>query len=216
MVIACSLLVALSLALTFTMPLASMSKVTSIWGAPRGAGGTPVSSKLPRSLLSAAISRSPCSTLIPTTVWLSAAVEKTCDFFVGMVVLRLIRRVNTPPSVSIPSDRGVTSRRRMSLTSPRSTPPWIAAPLATTSSGFTPLLGALPKKFSTVAWTLGMRVIPPTRRTASTSLRLRPASLRHASTGGIVRDTRVSASFSKSDLFSLSVRCFGPVASAVM
>ena len=30
-------------------------------------------------LLSAAISRSPCSTLMPTCVWLSAAVEKVCD-----------------------------------------------------------------------------------------------------------------------------------------
>lgn len=31
----------LSLADTWTMPLASMSKVTSIWGTPRGAGGMP-------------------------------------------------------------------------------------------------------------------------------------------------------------------------------
>ena len=37
--ICCSLLVALSLAVTLTMPLASMSKVTSICGTPRGAGG---------------------------------------------------------------------------------------------------------------------------------------------------------------------------------
>ena len=39
--IECSLLVALSLAWTLTMPLASMSKVTSICGTPRGAGGMP-------------------------------------------------------------------------------------------------------------------------------------------------------------------------------
>jgi hypothetical protein len=32
---------ALSFAVTFTMPLASMSKVTSICGMPRGAGGCP-------------------------------------------------------------------------------------------------------------------------------------------------------------------------------
>jgi hypothetical protein len=38
----------------------------------------------------------------PTCVWLSAAVEKTWDFLVGMVVLRLIMRVNTPPRVSMP------------------------------------------------------------------------------------------------------------------
>lgn len=90
---------------------------------------------------------------MPTCTWLSAAVEKTWAFLVGMVVLlrareagkgsaaaralvrahpttlplvfsyRVIRRVNTPPSVSMPSDRGVTSRRRRSRTSPRSTPP---------------------------------------------------------------------------------------------
>src|ERR1039457_636444 len=39
MVIFCSLLVALSLAATFKIPLASISKVTSICGMPRGAGG---------------------------------------------------------------------------------------------------------------------------------------------------------------------------------
>ena len=38
----------------------------------------------------------------------------------------------------------------MSLTSPPSTPPWIAAPIATTSSGLMPLCGSLPKKL----WTL--------------------------------------------------------------
>ncbi len=58
-VIDCSLPVPRSLALTCTMPLASMSKVTSICGTLRGAGGSPVSSKLPRLLLSRAISRSP-------------------------------------------------------------------------------------------------------------------------------------------------------------
>ena len=41
MVIFCSLLVPLSLAVTFKMPFASMSKVTSICGIPRGAGGIP-------------------------------------------------------------------------------------------------------------------------------------------------------------------------------
>ena len=40
-ILCCSLPVPLSLADTFTMPLASMSKVTSIWGTPLGAGGIP-------------------------------------------------------------------------------------------------------------------------------------------------------------------------------
>ena len=62
---------------------------------------------------------------------------------VGIVVLRSIRRVITPPFVSMPSDSGVTSSGT-SLTSPRSTPAWIAAPTATTSSGLTDLFGSLP------------------------------------------------------------------------
>ena len=51
MVIFCSLPVPRSLALTCTMPLASMSNVTSICGMPRGAGGMPTSWNLPSVLL---------------------------------------------------------------------------------------------------------------------------------------------------------------------
>jgi len=51
--------VALSLALTCTIPLASISKVTSIYGTPLGAGGIPLKSNYPNILLSAAISLSP-------------------------------------------------------------------------------------------------------------------------------------------------------------
>jgi hypothetical protein len=80
---------------------------------------------------------------------LSAAVENTCDFFVGMVVLDSINLVITPPIVSIPKDKGVTSNNNTSFTSPVKTPPWIAAPIATTSSGLTPLDAFLPKNFST-------------------------------------------------------------------
>ena len=46
----------------------------------------------------------------------------------------------------------------MSLTSPARTPPWMAAPMATTSSGLTPRLGSLPNSFSTSFWIAGMRV----------------------------------------------------------
>ena len=84
-----------------------------------------------------------------------------------MVVLRSISFVITPPFVSIPSESGVTSSRRMSLTSPLSTPAWIAAPTATTSSGLTPLCGSLPISSLTFSCTAGMRVMPPTRTTWS-------------------------------------------------
>ena len=66
-------------------------------------------------------------------------------FLQGMVVFFSISLVMTLPRVSMPSDSGVTSRSSTSLTSPLSTPPWMAAPMATTSSGLTPLLGVLPK-----------------------------------------------------------------------
>src|SRR5512142_2104714 len=75
--------------------------------------------------------------------------------------------VITPPSVSMPSDSGVTSSSSRSFTSPASTPAWIAAPTATTSSGFTPLCGSLPNSSRTICCTRGIRVEPPTRTTSS-------------------------------------------------
>mmetsp|Transcript_108579 Transcript_108579/g.151735 ORF Transcript_108579/g.151735 Transcript_108579/m.151735 type:complete len:239 (-) Transcript_108579:315-1031(-) len=192
----CSLPVPLSLAITLTMPSALMSKVTSIWGTPRGAGGTPTSSKLPSFLLSAAISRSPWRTVMPTWVWLSAAVEKVWLLLVGMVVLRGMSLVITPPSVSMPRDSGVTSRRMTSVTSPWRTPPWMAAPMATTSSGLTPLEGFFLKVCSTTSATWGMRVMPPTRRTSSTCPASTSASLRHLTQGSLERSRRGMTMFS--------------------
>merc|ERR1719507_2243696 len=129
----------------------------------------PVSWNCPSSLLSLAISLSPWWTFISTWVWPSAAVENTWDFLVGMVVFLLISLVNTPPRVSIPRERGVTSRRRTSVTSPARTPPWIAAPIATASSGLTDLLGARPKISLHVSWTLGILLMPPTKMTSPMS-----------------------------------------------
>lgn len=71
-------------------------------------------------------------------------------FLVGIVVFLGISFVKTPPSVSIPRDSGVTSNNNTSLTSPARTPPWIAAPTATASSGLTALLGARPKVSCTI------------------------------------------------------------------
>ena len=70
------------------MPLASMSKLTSTCGMPRGAGGMPTSWNVPSVLLRYAMSDSPWSTLISTDDWLSSAVVNTSDRFVGIVVLR--------------------------------------------------------------------------------------------------------------------------------
>src|SRR5207302_1971991 len=82
---------------------------------------------------------------------------------VGIVVLRSMSLVKTPPSVSMPRDSGVTSSSRMSVFSPDNTPAWTAAPIATTSSGFTLLFGSLPNISRTICCTFGMRVEPPTK-----------------------------------------------------
>ena len=102
MVIFCSWPVPRSLADTLTMPLASMSKVTSTCGTPRGAGAMPVSSKVPSCLLCCAISRSPWKTWMSTLGWLSSAVENTSERLVGIAVLRSMSLVNRPPLVSMP------------------------------------------------------------------------------------------------------------------
>mmetsp|Transcript_73575 Transcript_73575/g.195576 ORF Transcript_73575/g.195576 Transcript_73575/m.195576 type:complete len:226 (-) Transcript_73575:157-834(-) len=217
MVIFSLLPVALSSAPTFRIPLESISKVTSICGTPRGAGGTPSRRKVPRILLSLANCRSPCRTTISTEGCESTAVEKTSVFFVGMVVLREMRTVDTPPRVSTPKERGVTSSRTMSLTSPARTPACTAAPTATTSSGFTLWLGDLPPQRSLAkVWIEGIRVEPPTSTISSMSLEESLASFMACSTGVRQRLMRSPASCSNLALESVSSMCLGPVASAVM
>ena len=126
-----------------------------------------------------------------------------------MVVLRSISRVNTPPSVSIPSDSGVTSSSTTSLTSPCSTPPWIAAPSATTSSGLTPLWGSFPKNAVTSSTTFGIRVWPPTRITSSMSPFDRPASFSAALQGSMVFLIRSPTRLSSLARVSLTTMCSG-------
>ena len=212
----CSLPVPRSLAETLMIPFASMSNATSICGTPRGAGGMPTRSNLPSVLLYSAISDSPCSTCTCTDGWLSSAVEKTSDLRVGMVVLRSISFVSTPPRVSMPRLSGVTSSSSTSLTSPFSTPPWMAAPTATTSSGLTPLCGSLPISSLTFACTAGIRVMPPTSTTCSMSAALRPASASACFVGPTVRSSRSCASSSSFARVSCRSRCFGPSCVAVM
>ena len=204
------LLVALSSALTLIIPLASISNVTSICGTPLGAGGIPSRWNLPIVLLSLAIGRSPWRTWISTDGWLSAAVEKTCDFFVGIVVFDSISLVITLPIVSIPSDRGVTSNSNTSSTSPERTPPWIAAPTATTSSGLTPFDGFLPNKDSTSFWIIGILVEPPTKITSSISFLVRLASFNAFLTGSIDLLTNSSDNCSNLALVNVVTKCLGP------
>mmetsp|Transcript_123483 Transcript_123483/g.345735 ORF Transcript_123483/g.345735 Transcript_123483/m.345735 type:complete len:291 (-) Transcript_123483:521-1393(-) len=217
MVMVCSLLVPLSFAPTLKMPFASMSKVTSIWGTPLLAAGTPSSLKVPKILLSLANCRSPCKTTISTEDCESVAVENTSVFFVGIVVFLGMSTVATPPSVSTPNESGVTSKRTMSFTSPAKTPACTAAPTATTSSGLTLRFGSLPFTRSLAScWMAGMRVDPPTSTISSISAGPSLASSSACSTGVRHRCTRPPTICSNLDRVKVSSMCFGPVASAVM
>ena len=170
--------VVFSVAVTCKMPLASMLNSTSICGVPIGAGGIPPKSNRPSERLSAANSRSPCKIWIVTEGWLSAAVVNVSLREVGMVVFRSISLVVMPPLVSTPNESGVTSSKSTSFTSPPKTPPWMAAPMATTSSGLMDLSSsALPNTSLATSWTWGIRVEPPTMTTSST---LEPSSLASA------------------------------------
>ena len=71
--VSADLLVALSVAVTFTMPLASMSKVTSICGTLAAGSRDAAQVELTEDLQVGGHSRSPCRTSISTEVWLSAA-----------------------------------------------------------------------------------------------------------------------------------------------
>ena len=64
-------------------------------------------------------------------------------------MLRLINGVATPPIVSIDNVKGVTSNNKILSTSPVKTPPWIAAPIATTSSGLMVRFGSFLVNFLT-------------------------------------------------------------------
>ena len=109
--------------------------------------------------------RSPCKTWISTDDWKLEAVVKIWLLRMGSVVLRSMMRVHTPPSVSMPSDSGVTSSSRRPFTLPDRTPACKHAPMATHSSGLMPLNGREPVIDCTRSCTAGMRLEPPTMRT---------------------------------------------------
>ena len=76
----------MSLAETRTRPSALISKVTSIWGTPAGAGSMPTSSKTARDLFIEARKPSPWRTWMRTRLWLCSTVVKALTLRVGMVV----------------------------------------------------------------------------------------------------------------------------------
>ena len=216
MLMLCSRPVRRSRAETFTMPLESMSKATSIWGTPLGRGGRLMRSKRPRLLLCSASSRSPCRTWISTRAWLSVTVVKVRASRVGMVALRWMIFTKPPPWVSMPRLKGVTSSSTRSLISPLRTAPWMAAPVATTSSGLMLRFGSLPKKSRTSRWTRGMRVWPPTRMTSSTCFGVLSPCWSASLMGMRVNSTRSLTMASSCSRVRVASRCWGPLAAWAM
>mmetsp|Transcript_17083 Transcript_17083/g.53112 ORF Transcript_17083/g.53112 Transcript_17083/m.53112 type:complete len:271 (-) Transcript_17083:544-1356(-) len=126
-----------------------------------------------------------------------------------MTVLRGMSLVITPPTVSMPSVSGVTSRRSRSLVSsppsPDRIPPCTAAPYATASSGLIPRLSSFPpKKACSSCCTFGMRVEPPTSTISSISDFLSSESSITFSTGPSVFLNRSTHSSSKRARVSVS------------
>ena len=143
----CSLLLALSLALTFKIPLASISKLTSTCGIPRGAGGTPFKQTYrgicyPRHFPFALQNMNSTELVIGRGT-------KDLALEVGIVVLRAINGVRTPPKVSNLTLMASHPVTRASFTSPCMTPAWIAHQWRA-SSGLTPACGSLPKNSFTL------------------------------------------------------------------
>ncbi len=94
------------------------------------------------------------------------------DLLTGIGVFFGITTSNISPKVATPKDSGTTSTRTisfLSFISPTAIDACMAAPIATTSSGFIPAWGFFPKNSSTTLWTRGMRVCPPTSITSSIS-----------------------------------------------
>ena len=118
-----------------------------------------------------------------------------------------------PPLVSMPRDSGVTSMSRTSLRSPWMTPACRAAPIATTSSGLTPLFGSRPSvSLRTSSATAGIRVEPPTSTTWSMSETWIPASRITSWNGCFVRSSRSEVISSNLARESDSFRWMGPSA----
>ena len=200
------------------MPFASMSKVTSICGTPRGAGRMSSSRKRASTRLSAASSRSPCSTTTSTAVWLSSAVREDLgaagrDRGVALDDLGHHAAQRLQPQ----RQRGDVEQHDVLDLALDDRRPGRRRRCATTSSGLTVMFGSLPPvSRRTSSCTAGMRVEPPTRITSSMSSAVILASAIACSTGPRHRSIRSAVSCSNVERISVAFRCLGPEASAVM
>gem|GEM_PF-3836356 len=93
---------------------------------------------------------------------MSVAVVYILDFFAGIVVFLSINLCASHHSTSTARERGVTSIKSISFTSHCIIHPWIAAPCATDSSGFTVDFGSLSNMSFTIFLIAGILVEPHT------------------------------------------------------
>ena len=96
------------------------------------------------------------------------------------------------------------------------TPPWIAAPKATASSGLTDWFGLWPVSASTASCTAGIRVEPPTKITSSMSALVKPASFKALRTGILVLSTNSSVNWLNWARVKVVSKWRGPLAPAVI
>ena len=118
--------------------------------------------------------------------------------------------------VSSPRERGDTSNSNTSFTSPPKIPAWMAAPIATTSSGFTFSLGSRSIKLRTSCLIKGILVPPPTKTTSSICTGLRPASDKARFKGRRKRLIKSPHKSSNSGRVKRVSRCLGPSASVAV
>ena len=121
-----------------------------------------------------------------------------------MVALRVSNFATAPPTVSIPSESGITSSSKTSLRVPCKTDACAAAPSATTQSGSSAVYGSNPKNSPTRLRTSGILVEPPTRMTRS--MAIPPASSNARSHARIVRSMNGLANASNSTRESVLCR----------
>ena len=101
----------------------------------------------------------------------------------------------------------MTSSSNISCLSSSNAAPWIAAPSATTSSGCTRFEGSFSKNAATERCTRGIRVMPPTSTTSSTSSLPRRASCSVCLQISIERSIRSSQSVSSVCRVRTRCRC---------
>ena len=91
-----------------------------------------------------------------TAVWLSASGRKYLRFPRRDGRIPFDQLGESPRRVSIPKDSGVTSSAKDVTDVSESTPAWMAAPIATASSGFTDLSPSFPVNLFTNSCTVGI------------------------------------------------------------